>query len=116
MHLLGTVIRLQIQRSSLKVGPPQQHSYFPGPLQAVSELDVSPAGVSGAAVLDVHNRDHPETKQSHRGVNAISVGFSAHYDAMRERFGEHLTYGIAGENVLVRTEEPVTESDLENGL
>src|SRR5437868_2210881 len=117
MRLLGTVTRLQIQRSSLKVGLPQQRSYSPRWIQAVPELGVTPAGVTasapecGAAVLDVHNRDHPESKQSRRGVNAISVGFSAHYGSMRDRFGEHLTDGIAGENVLIGTERPVTESD-----
>jgi hypothetical protein len=67
-------------------------------------------------VIDVHHRDHPETRQSRRGVNAISVGFSAHYEAMRSRFGEHLADGIAGENVLVRADGPVSEADLERGL
>jgi hypothetical protein len=122
MHPLGTIARLQIQRSTLKVGPERAlRRYHPGPLLSIPEAGLAPAGVTaqderGRLLLDVHHRDHPETKQSQRGVNAVSVGFTAHYDAMRHRFGEHLSDGIAGENILVRTESRVSDSDLRSGL
>jgi hypothetical protein len=43
-------------------------------------------------------------------VNGISIGFTAHYAAMRERFGAHLDNGAAGENVLVQTPSTSTIS------
>jgi hypothetical protein len=121
MRPLGTIARLQIQLSSLKVGPLQSRRYEPGPLRGISEAGIADAGVTarderGRLLVDIHNRIHPETKQSRRGINAVSVGFTAHYDAMRDRFGEHLADGIAGENILVRTEIPIAEPDLTEGL
>jgi hypothetical protein len=65
-------------------------------------------------VPDVHHGDHSASQ--FRGENGISVGFTAHYAAMRERFGDHLTDGIAGENILVETAEYVDERDIQAGL
>lgn len=68
----------------------------------------------GVRVDDVHHRDHPHTK--YRGENGISVGFTAHYAAMRARFGEHLVDGIAGENILVTSSRMIGLGDLSRGL
>jgi hypothetical protein len=117
-HALGTIVRLQIQRSSLKVGPQGGRYFDPGPLLAVDELYATTDGVAADAdgtLLDVHNARHPNSKNV-RGINGISVGFTAHYRQVRERFGAHVTDGIAGENVLVAIERPVALEEIAGGL
>jgi hypothetical protein len=69
----------------------------------------------GASRPDVHHLDHPASK-SRAGSNAISVLFTGHYTAMRERFGSHLVDGIAGESILVETQEIVDEDSLQAGV
>ncbi len=105
MHLLGTVVRLQVQLDSIKTGTRPLQTYTPYEhLTAVPMLRLTADGVEGVnaagkTLPDVHNRTHPHSK--FRGDNGISIGFTGHYAAMRERFAEHLTDGIAGENMLV---------------
>lgn len=102
MELIGTVARLQIQRSRLKPGPRSTRVYDPAPLLEVSALEVGPHGVVGDGQLDVHHADHPESR--HRGVNGLSLLPRVHYDRLRERFGEHLVDGVAGESLLLDTD------------
>lgn len=104
MRILGTIVRLQVQASSLKVGDSPRR-YDPSPLQVVHALTVAPGGVIGVTgepdgLIDVHHQDHPRSKNA-GGKNGISLGFTSHYHAMREQFGPHLSDGIAGENVLI---------------
>lgn len=118
MELIGTVTRLQIQESSLKVGDTPRR-YDPAPLRAVPELVVTRAGASfvdetGTTIIDVHNVGHPASKN--RATNGVSLGFTSHYAAMRERFGDHLSDGIAGENILIETARTFAESDLSGGV
>jgi hypothetical protein len=118
MEFIGRIVRLQVQVASLKVGEPVR--YDPAPIRLVSRFALSDDGVAGcdergALVLDVHNRAHAGSKNI-RGVNGVSVGFSAHYDAMRERFGPHLSDGIAGENILVACDSVISLESLEHGL
>src|SRR5579872_6590819 len=115
MQMLGTISRLQIQRSSLKIGPLQERRYVPEPLLAVPRVRLVQGGVQTEdGQLDVHHPLHPSGKNV--GKNGVSVGFSAHYEAMRRRFGPHLTDGIAGENILVESAGPVSLEDLREGL
>jgi hypothetical protein len=119
MQLIGTVARLQIQVSSLKIGVSPRR-YDPSPLHAVSTMEITPAGVvaldeDGTRTIDVHNQDHPASKNV-RGINGVSLGFTSHYAAMCERFGSHLTDGIAGENILIETDRSFAEPDLADGL
>ena len=105
MRLLGEIVRLQVQTASLKVGTPPRRRYDPAGLRQVAALSLTADGVrgwteDGQPLDDVHNLTHPASK-NRGGSNGISIGFDAHYDAMRARFGEHLTDGIAGENILV---------------
>jgi hypothetical protein len=51
-----------------------------------------------------------------RGRNAISIGFTAHDEAMRARFGEDLEDGLAGENILVQTDRLVHKADVRDGV
>ena len=119
MRPLGPIVRLQIQRSSLKTGERPQRSYDPTPLLAVPRLALSPDGALGASdgawLVDVHHRGHPATKNED-GLHGISVGFTGHYGAMRRRFGERLTVGCAGENVIADTAGQLQFDDVAGGL
>lgn len=116
---IGRIVRLQVQLSSLKMGPPKGRYYDPGPLREVGGLDINHAGivaiVDGECAVDVHNATHPATK-NRSGINAISVGFTSHYALMRAQFDDHLVNGIAGENILVETDSVVALADVAGGL
>jgi hypothetical protein len=117
---LGKIVRLQIQRSPLKVGQKPNRVYDPAPILAVDTLTLTPHGAlarlpEGAALLDVHHAHHPQTRNS-GGVNALSVGFTFHYAAVRARYGDHVVDGCAGENILIETERRVTLDDIAGGL
>ena len=120
MRDLGRIVRLQIQRSSLKTGEKPTRSYDPAPLFAVDRVALGPdgvlgAGAGGAWLVDVHHRAHPWTKNED-GVHGVSLGFTSHYALMRERFGERITLGCAGENIIVETTGRVAIDDLEPGV
>lgn len=68
----------------------------------------------GVALLDVHNRMHPLSR--FRGDNGISIGFTGHYRAMRDRFGDGLDDGAAGENLLVGDDRVHEEARLMPGV
>src|SRR5260370_10512705 len=81
MRELGRIVRLQIQRSTLKTGDKPARVYSPAPLLAVARLAVGPDGVLGESpdgswLLDVHHRAHPHTKNED-GAHGISLGFTA---------------------------------------
>jgi len=120
MRTIGTVTRLQIQRSSLKTGEKPNRVYDPTPLLPVPRLTVTPDGVLGAGaegswLVDVHHRAHPETKNED-GLHGVSVGFTSHYAAMRDRFGERIVVGCAGENIIVAADRTFTYDDLAGGM
>jgi hypothetical protein len=115
MNLIGTIVRLQVQRSSLKLGQRPRRWFDPAPLLEVPALSLSADGVVGLAegggeVIDVHNREHPYTR--HGTGNGLSIGFTSHYARMRERFGKVVVHGLAGENILVETERAFCGADL----
>lgn len=119
MEWIGIVVRLQVQRSSLKAGDRPRRWYDPAPIVSVPMLTLDANGVTGWAedgtmVPDVHNATHPETK--FRGENGVSFGFTSHYIKMRDRFGDHLTDGIAGENILIETERTFREEEFTSGV
>lgn len=117
--VVGTVVRLQVQRSPLKPGPRGARTYDPAPLLEVPEVEVGPGGVVGLGpegrVVDAHHVDHPQSRNV-RGVNGLSVLPRSHYDALRERFGEHAVEGCAGEGLLLDTDGPLTGDDLAGTL
>ena len=127
MRTIGTVARLQIQRSSLKTGEKPNRVYDPAPLLPVLRLAVTPDGVLGAGegaggtegtdggwIVDVHHRAHPDTKNED-GLHGVSIGFTSHYAAMREHFGDRIVVGCAGENIIVATDRTFTYDDLAGG-
>ena len=120
MRDVGEIVRLQIQRSSLKTGEKPNRRYDPTPLLTVERLAVTPDGVlgqsdGGAWLVDVHHRSHPQTKNED-GLHGVSVGFTAHYDAMRARFGDHLSSGCAGENLLAVADRRLSYEELAEGI
>jgi hypothetical protein len=119
VRLIGTIVRLQIQESSLKVGD-KPRRYDPAPIRSVPALSVSSAGVvgltgDGETILDVHHGDHPASK-NRAGENGISLGFTGQYRAMRQRFGQHLADGIAGENILIAAHRQFEVAELAGGV
>jgi hypothetical protein len=119
VRLIGTIVRLQVQESSLKVGD-KPRRYDPAPIRSVPAISLSLAGVIGLAengktIVDVHHRDHP-TSKNRGGENGISLGFTGHYRAMRQRFGQHLADGIAGENILIAAHRQFEVAELAGGV
>lgn len=117
---IGRVVRLQVQRSSLKTGQKPNRVYDPEPLLSVDEIWISPEGIlgrgpGGSWVVDVHHRAHPQTKNDD-GLHGISVGFTGHYDEMRERFGARIATGCAGENLIAETSGRVPLDRIASGL
>ena len=105
MELIGTVVRLQVQRSRLKPAG----EYDPSPLLEVPALELSERGAVGVTregpVLDVHHADHPDSR-NRRLRNGLSLLPRAHYAELRSRYGDHLVDGAAGESVLLDTAAP----------
>ena len=112
------IVRLQIQEEPLKRGDKPHRWYDPTPIRQVERLLVDERGATGVIdgdkVIDVHHADHPRTR-NHGQASGLSVGFTAHYAAMRARFGERVADGIAGENVLVDSQEQMTHERLAGG-
>jgi hypothetical protein len=117
LELIGPIVRLQVQTASLKRGEKPHRWFDPTPIRSVPALRLDAGGVTGldgGDIADVHHRDHPQSK--FRGENGVSVGFTGHYAKIRARYGDRLTDGIAGENILVDVDRTVTENDLEGGI
>ncbi len=117
---LGPIVRLQIQRASLKLGEKPNRVFDPAPLLEVEALTLTPSGAvallpDGSALLDVHHTAHPRSRNSD-GVNDLSVGFTGHYARMRAQYGPHLADGCAGENILVGNAAQVEVGALRGGL
>jgi len=122
VELIGTIIRLQVQRSSLKLGDRPRRWFDPAPLTPAPTLAVGTPGVVGLPaegepaepVMDIHNRDHPASRYG--SGNAISLGFTSHYARMRARLGPRVIDGIAGENIIVQTVREFCSDELPRSL
>lgn len=114
--MLRSIVRLQVQVEPLKRGEKPHRWYDASRIRRVERLHVNADGaigeVDGRRILDAHHVGHPRSR-NHGPVSGLSLGFTAHYRAMRERFGPRVTDGSAGENVLVDGEEPMTLEALE---
>lgn len=124
---IGRIIRLQIQRQSLKhplePRPKDRRSperyYDPQHILPSDELWVTDSVAAVAQgddyVLDVHAAAHPHSRNRGNG-NMLSVGFTSHYDKMRGRFGDRMNNGIAGENILVEASGVFEVEHFQRGL
>ncbi len=126
---IGSVVKLQIQRERLSVARIDGgvgKRYDPSGLLGVDQLGLTPQGVigrhltipgdpdSGGWMMDVHSKIHPDGSAFTPG-RALSIGFTSHYQAMAERFGE-APLGVAGENIIVACDRMLTIGDLGGGL
>jgi hypothetical protein len=118
VRLLGTIVRLQYQRDHLKVPDGAIKRYDPINIVSVEELRITPDGIEAGPVdapwLDVHHREHHHSR--YRGDNGISVGFTGHYRMIRERYGDRISDGIAGENIIIDVADRVFVDELASGL
>lgn len=120
MKTIGVIKFLQIQQASLKAHHADGTRYYnPTPLLRLKRIQLTADGIIGLtesndAILDVHHVKHPQSR--HRGDNPISIGFTSHYAHMRATYGDHLTDGIAGENIIVETSTRYTPESLSNRL
>lgn len=110
------IVRLQIQRSHAKVGKAPMRSYDPACIVPVRSIAAGPMGVSGIAddgrlTLDVHHQRHPQSRDR-KGVAGILFMGTGDYAALRERYGDHLTDGVAGETMLLDAEDGLAGRDL----
>jgi hypothetical protein len=119
MQKIGEICQLQVQTASLKAGDRQNRFYDPTPLRSAPALQIERRGVSAELAdglwIDIHHASHPDSK-NRGGVNGLSFNFLGHYSKMQERFGAHLTPGIAGENILIDTDEEFALQELSGGL
>lgn len=119
MLSLGKIVRLQIQPTRLKTGEKPNQVYDPTALISVPELTLTPQGayayVAGEKTLDVHHRDHPQTRNND-GRNDLSVNFTVHYQEMRARYGAHMVEGCAGENILIACDTHIDLNKIQKGL
>ncbi len=112
---LGMVKLVQIQPSGLIIETPSGDFYDESRRVIVEKLLITPLGIeaatsSGEHVLDIHHINHPD--KAYGNDDLVSIGFTSHYQAMRERFGEHMVDGAAGENIIIEYDRDVWMDDL----
>lgn len=112
---LGRVKLVQIQPSGLIIQSAMGEIYDPSRRVEVDSLFITSLGIEannpeGERVLDIHHINHPD--KAYDSKDLISIGFTSHYEAMRNRFGKHMVDGIAGENIIIEFEKEVWVDDL----
>ncbi len=112
---LGYVKLVQLQPSGLIIETPSGYFYDASRRVEVDRLIINSLGIeatraNGEHVLDIHHIDHPD--KAYDDDDLVSIGFTSHYEAMRERFGEHMVDGSAGENIIIEYDQEVWLDDL----
>jgi len=112
---LGQVKLVQVQPDGLIIETPSGYFYDASRLVKVDSLSITSLGIEadtaeGEHVLDIHHIDHPN--KAYDNDDLVCIGFTSHYQAMRDRFGEHMVDGIAGENITIEYEQEVWLEDL----
>ncbi len=120
MKPIGIIKQVQIQRSPLKTGEGAERVYNPVSLLVVDSLRLTPMGAFGLTaygeeIMDVHHVNHRQSRNN-GNANGLSFNFTAHYTKMRERFGSHLTDGIAAENILIEYDQIITQPEIGDRL
>lgn len=117
--IIGPIVQLQVQLGPLKVGEKGAKRYLTDPIAVMERLRVGPDGVvgldRGEEILDAHHRQHA-LRKNEDGVHGVSVGFTSHYRAMQQRFGEHLRVGCAGENIIVEATGRLDPAEVASGF
>lgn len=112
---LGHVKLVQIQPSGLIIDTPSGDFYDASRRVEVDQIQITSRGIEftppeGDRVLDIHHIDHPD--KAYDNDDLVSIGFTSHYKAMRDRFGEHMVDGVAGENIIIEYDQEVWMNDL----
>ena len=111
---IGQVVKLQVHRRRQR----DEGVYRLDPLAEVSTLRLTPDGSIGfdgvSWVVDSHHRYHPEGA-THRPGRALSIGFTSHYENIWNRFTP-IPLGAGGENLIVSSDEVVSEAELVGGI
>jgi len=99
------IVRLQVQHGPVKVGRAPMRCYRPSAIVPVDRIVAGPRGVYGLTsvgeqILDVHHQDHPQSRDPRGRAGILFMG-TGDYAALRDRYGEHVVDGIAGETVLL---------------
>ena len=93
---LGRIVRLQIQRSRLKLGEKPNRVYDPAPILAVDELILTRDGAlarlpDGGTLVDVHHAAHPETQVRDRLHLVVPGGRPAAHSVFRNSISASLS-------------------------
>jgi hypothetical protein len=112
---LGRVKLLQVQPSGLIIETPSGYFYDSSRLVKVDSLTITPKGIEaitpeGEHVLDIHHIDHPG--KAYDDDDLVCIGFTSHYRAMRDQFGDHMVDGIGGENITIEYDQEIWLEDL----
>jgi hypothetical protein len=112
---LGQVKLVQVQPNGIIIETPSGYIYDASRRVEVECLVINKRGIeadtpAGEHVLDIHHLDHP--KKAYNDDDLVCIGFTSHYKAMRNRFGNHMADGIAGENIIIEYEKEVWPDDL----
>jgi len=112
---LGQVKLVQLQPHGLIIKTPSGYLYEATRRLEVEELIISERGIeattpTGKHILDIHHLNHPE--KAYDKDDLISIGFTSHYQAMREQFGKHMEDGVAGENIIIENKQEIWLEDL----
>jgi hypothetical protein len=110
------IVRLQVQRFPMKAGRAPLRYYEPKALVSVQRLAAGPLGVRGTTadgetVLDVHHQHHPQSRDRRGNAGILFMG-TGDYVALRERYGDHVVDGIAGETILLDVPEGLAAATL----
>ncbi|MBM3126325.1 MAG: hypothetical protein FJZ87_14860 [Chloroflexi bacterium] len=111
---LGKIKLVQIQPAGMIVEVPTGYFYDVTRRVEVDQLSITSFGIEadlpgGEHVLDIHHINHPGKAYKD---DLISIGFTAHYAAMRARYGDHMQDGTAGENIIIEAEREIWLEDL----
>lgn len=112
---LGIVKLVQLQPNGLIIEKPSGYFYDESRRVEVDRLIINSKGIeattsNGDHVLDIHHLDHPD--KEYDDDDMVCIGFTSHYNKMREQFGEHMIYGSAGENIIIEYPEEIWLEDL----
>ena len=112
---LGKVKLVQVQPSGLIIETPTGYFYDVTRRVEVEMLIITSLGIEattadGEHMLDIHHINHPN--KAYDDDDLVCIGFTSHYQAMRERFGEHMVDGAAGENIIIEYNREVWVDDL----
>jgi len=107
---LGRVKLVQLQPSGLIIENPSGDFYDASRRVEVDSIQITSNGIEattpeGKHVLDIHHLDHPD--KAYDDDDLVCIGFTSHYQAMRDRFGKHMVDGIAGENIIIEYDQEV---------